>query len=163
MPATWPWQSKPIEEAAIELNDRDPEKFPLGIFSQDDIAGGFMWFSSLEEMSAAAVSVLSFVNVAEDDLEGMEAHRKATAALLPQGLPAKLDESLRDAINDAWEALDSGAGGQLIWWGNFEDLLSGGGEFECELRANFREDEDGSSIQPGEKADFLGFIKDDGA
>jgi hypothetical protein len=117
---------------------RDPRENPWGYFGEDDSlvasAGTFAWFPTREELLEALVEAEPAVYVAPGD-PAFEAMRGGLARVREKALGRKgLSASLRDEANEVLRGEV-----QIGWWGTWEELVSGGSEFEKELRTWFRE------------------------
>ena len=153
-----------------DASERNPREFPFGYFVSD-VVGLFVWFRSPDELFDAFVEAEPTVYAAgsEPDLERLT--KGLGKIRLRVSRPVHLTEKLRQEINDAL-----GDSADLEWWGRFEDLLKGTGEFATDLRGWFREsqgdevdrdddeeDEDGSRpIEDYEVEDFVDYLKDYG-
>ncbi len=155
-----------------EASDRDPREYPFGCFVSD-VVGIFTWFRTADELLDTFVDAEPAVYAAgsEPDLDkltvGLEEIRRRVKR------PVALTEKLRQEIN---EILDDNA--DLEWWGKFDELLKGPGEFETDLRGWFREsqgdavdedDDEGDGdtepsrpIESFEVEEFIDYLKDYG-
>jgi hypothetical protein len=157
-----------------DASDRDPREFPLGCFVSD-VVGTFTWFKSADALLDTFVEAEPAVYSGGSEptldklTEGLEAIRRRVKR------PVVLTEKLRQEINAVL-----GDSADLEWWGKFEDLLTGSGEFESDLRGWFREsqgdavdeDEDEDEVEEGgdparpiesfEVEEFIDYLKDYG-
>jgi len=149
---------------------RDPRKFSHGYFVSD-VVGIFGWYRTTDELFDTFVDAQPAAYASRSEpgidrmteaLEGIRSHVKR---------PVNLTEKLRREINDAL-----GDNADLEWWGTFDDLLKGSGEFEIDLRGWFRESQVDSDdvdemesdadpsrpIEPFEVEEFIEYLKDYG-
>jgi hypothetical protein len=160
----WELELESNTETLGMANTRSPDVHPWGFFSGMSFvlanAGTFQWFLSPHEMlvwmQKAEPLVYSESGAAEVDHAGTV--QKAINAfeenngILTDVIFQMAAESLEDQRN-------------IVWWGEFSDLLVGGSEFVIELRADFRdsfsEGDNPSGEKPinkEEKAEFIEFL-----
>lgn len=159
--ADYEWRSDDGSPDLETPHRRDPRDYPWGMFTSDDFVlanvGMFMWFADRSEMAA-------YIREAEPtiyDVTGAELDElmQAIEPSLSRLIAGEALESVRESLNGAQEHWNT------QWWGTFEDLCTGQGEFESEVRIAFRElDGDGSPdpIEAGEQARLIEFLADYG-
>jgi len=148
------WQEQTGPKAAEIPHERDPRNFPWGMFSADDNAqapiGMFMWFATPDEMA-------EYVRIVEPQTYQMEADERAE-------LLERLDPGLTMLVADpsglekAREAVNSAASGywETHWWGTFDGLCSGAGEWERFVRDQFHDHE--GEVTPDKIDHFIDFL-----
>jgi hypothetical protein len=118
-------------------------------------AGVFFWFSSKEDLLAFTVQHLPFLGEeigCDDPFDGAEKIAGVVDAVKECSLT--WDEGRISITNLLTE--DS----EIRWWGQLKDLFDGNSEFEQELRAWSRsEDEDTSPIKTSEKQQFMQYLE----
>lgn len=146
------------KDQAIELGDavmnRDPREYPYGYFSGGsfalDSARVFMWFADEQDL----IKHIADCDPAVYDLDEAESvafsnhvHRifKVDNALSSENL------ELLNAAASSFFCVD--------WWGTFDELTCGDGEFARQLRSEFREGESDSPIVDLEMDDFIDLIQ----
>ena len=145
--------------------ERDARKYPWGMFTRDGnvlaAVGMFMWFSSTDEMAAYFCEVEPQTqDVPRDELPMLQ--ERIESALVDLRAERNL-EAAREALNGGQEYWTT------EWWGTFEMLARGDGEWVEDLRTSFREaseehlDDDAealrSPIESGEEDAFVEFIR----
>jgi hypothetical protein len=116
-----------------EASDRDPRRYPYGFFVSD-VVGIFTWFSSPDELFDTFVEAepTVYASGSEPGLDKLTEELQAIRKRVKR--PVALTEKLRREVNEVL-----GDNADLEWWGNFDDLRKGTGEFETDLRTWFRE------------------------
>lgn len=144
----------------VELpHERDPRTYPWGMFTRDDSVlapvGMFLWFSSPEELAAYVHEVEPRIY----DLDDQERTKVQgdIAAPLAELTSSDADlEGARVALNAAQDYFTTD------WWGTFDVLCTGDGEWEKEPRAESRPDDDGAEadrpIGPDEADAFIEYL-----
>ena len=145
-------------------HDRDPRAYGWGLYKRDvsptasvDLSfGEFLWFGSPRELATyvGAVGPQIYFLHPQDQLDVYQASVEPILARL--SAPDPEWEETRVDINVAQDLF------RVVWWGRFEALCSGSGDFELELRRQFRDmggiDGPASPIGPSEMDDFVAFI-----
>lgn len=164
-----------MSDSYLEIGEvahqRDPREFPWGYFSYGDAPGGIgggtgliLWFASHREMLDFFLHhelESHWLENADED-ERAEVLREVRTALEPL---SESKSGLQSALAAANEPLRNLV--QLTWWGRFEELVSGSGEFAMHLRSFFRSDdsdEEGRSspITDAELSDFVESLQEYG-
>jgi hypothetical protein len=137
------------QSIAAAAGAQTPQRSSWGMFYDEDRAGaagtgssGFLWFDSRAALLEYAATYLAYVG-AEPHLGWEEAAarvRQAVEALVggrsdEAAALAEINEHLRGCV-------------QLLWWGPFEDILTGDGAFPRLVRAWWFADDD----EPGDDA-----------
>ena len=145
-------------------HDRDPRAYGWGLYQRDvppttsaDLSfGEFLWFGSPRELATyiREVELQIYSLHPQDQLDGYQASVEPILARL--SAPDPEWEETRVDINVAQDLF------RVVWWGRFEALCSGSGDFELELRRQFQDlrgaDDPASPIAASEMHDFIGFI-----
>ena len=146
-----------------EANERNPRTFPMGAFIGDDFVlsavAMFFWFRDSTELLDSIVECepALYIDPAEPEYEEVSARLAAIRDSVRPG--DLLSTDLMSRLESALKGYAS-----IRWWGSLEDLLSGEGEFEQEVRESLREgfedDDPGHGvIGPEMVDDFVEFIR----
>lgn len=131
------WRGEDAHEAAAERVSRDPRMFPVGYFGGDD-TGLFFWFADETEMLEFLVEAEPEIYERDDAAEVTEELRQAVG----EG-PKTLSDGLLEELNQIFD------GEPFIgWWGRFDQLLSGDGEFAVEIRNAFFDSPEAETAPP---------------
>jgi hypothetical protein len=147
-----------IDRRAEEASERDPRTSPWGYHVGStfvlDSASLFFWFGSQEELLDHLFSVEP-LNWGYEMGEELEAYQRGVAPLIArartEGLTADVCESLNTVTKESFA---------IAWWGTLDDLLSGSGEFERQIRKGFIDGErDDTRIGKDEMNEFVDYLK----
>ncbi|HSQ68503.1 MAG TPA: hypothetical protein VLM41_00345 [Steroidobacteraceae bacterium] len=142
----------------VNAMDRDPRRFPYGCFtggsSPLDNARVFVWFATPEELLQHILEVEPRVHGLARG-EGLEAFQRRIRPLLRRAAEEGLSEALRLALDPA-----SDGGFVVDWWGSFDDLKSGRGDFARALLDDFFVAKRQTwMLEPGEEGRFIEYLK----
>lgn len=142
----------------VNAMDRDPRSYPFGYFaggaSPLDTVRVFVWFATLEELLEHILEVEPRVHGLVHG-RGLEGFQQRIRPLLQRATEEGLSEALR-------LELDPGSDGGFVvdWWGSFEDLKSGRGDFARALLDDFfGEKRQAWTLEPGEEGQFIEYLK----
>ena len=152
-----------LRERLNEACQRDPKKFPQCAFIGDDFVLSqvtlFFWFRDSSELldSIAECEPAVYLDPAEPEYHEVSAR---LAKIRDSARPA--DTLSVDLMSQLQDVLRGHA--CIRWWGSLEDLISGDGEFEREVREDFHEgsderEPDGRVIEPEMVDDFVEFLR----
>ena len=153
--AQTPRTRKAIESLAQEAHEYAPEFETWGFYGYSDGPadagggmGGFLWFASRAQMLDFITSCLPFWCPGPDHSNSCEVSARVSDIL---ACPAvTLTEATRMQLNDALKGY-----AQVVWWGQFGELLSADIPFAREIRAWFWSNggcKNDSGAVPGEQA-----------
>ena len=117
---------------------RDPRTYGRGLYHCDNPEtmtfelsfGEFLWFSSRREMATYIREVEPQIYYLQQD--ELDAYRASVERVLARMSDPDPDwEAMRADINAAQEKF------RVVWWGRFESVCSGSGDFELEFRRQF--------------------------
>ena len=139
-------------------NGRNPLTHRWGFFGQDDGmsgAGGFVWFSTREDLLDALVEAEPAIYYEPASPE----FQKARVALERLRTKILAEKGLSPVARQKVNVILKGAG-IVQWWGTVDELFEGNGKFARGLREMFRPDEDDSKsdsrpIPPSERKEFI--------
>ena len=133
-----------------------------GLWFYDDVpigqgggVGSFAWFTTRGELLQFVAEVLPFYNAGSSSTDPKIAS-SAVNKLIDQSSPAiTMSEGFRVGLNQALSGLC-----QVEWLNTFADLMNGSSDLALQVRAKFRDDNDGSRILPSERSDFISFLEE---
>lgn len=160
---SYEWFAAGAHDAELP-HHRDPRTYRWGLYHCDVPPtasfglsfGEFLWFSSPREMA-------TYIREVEPQIYCLPQHQlDASYRATVEPLLARLSdqnpewEETRVNINAAQDKF------RVVWWGRFEGLCSGSGDFELEVRRRFRDlegvDDPASHIAASQMDDFIAFI-----
>ena len=150
------WEDLHPDDAASEVGSRDPRRCPFGYLAKSDSDSlgdrSVFWFPSIDEL--ASFLIFHEPEVCEDVDDRRDA-RNALKLLLqaPRG-HLELSEDLRERLNVALEPHL-----KIVWWGTFEDLCMGEGDFARNVLQSFRE-RFPAPVAPEEIDEFVDFLSE---
>ena len=148
------------QNIASEALDRDPRKFPIGIYTGGsfvlDGVRVFSWLKDIDELAFFIREVEPRIYDIESD-EELAAYQGQIQPIIERIYREGLTDSLRQELSDATSSFLA-----IDWWGTFFDLCNGNEDFAEELRSRLRDDEDGRPITEDEMEDFIFLLKDCG-
>src|SRR6266545_4513996 len=131
--------------AEVQLNvsmahERLPESGTWGFFAYDDATpasgggcGGFLWFNARREMIQFIEVYLPFWSSRPCGSNPCEVAAELRDMLRDLSAPRGNPEQVRELLNRALKGY-----AQIVWWGQFKELLSAEAGFPRELRGWFR-------------------------
>lgn len=134
-----------LSQALNEAHEKLPEKDSWGLFAYSDAPpvicgsgiGAFSWFDSRIDMIEFVAENLAWWHPAPSSMEPMEI-ATGVKAILKETDPTIADlEQLRSDLNEFMQNM-----WQIEWWGQFQDLCEGAGEFPTKIRGSFCENND---------------------
>lgn len=150
-------------------HDRDPRAYVWGLYQRDvspsaslDVSfGEFLWFGSPRELVTYIREVEPQVYCLHPQVQ-LDAYGPSVEPVLARlSAPDTGWEEARVDINRSQDIF------RVVWWGRFETLCSGSGDFELEFRREFRgldgADKTASPIAASEMDAFIAFIGSYGA
>jgi len=160
-------EAEALRERLNEAGQRDPREFPVGAFVGDTYPIAtvfvFVWFGSSTDLLDTLAECEPVLHLDPGTEEYKDILARLTAVRESQRPHDELTETLRGEFDAVLSDMEAG----LRWWGTFDDLVAGEGEFERELRAAFRDDPEddelaGRAISPDEADEFVGFVAEYG-
>jgi hypothetical protein len=151
------------QEVAQAAYERRPDSRSWGLYIFDEAPGGigggesvFLWFSSEAKQLDFIALDLTFYLPGSKSEASLERVLEDVGKIVSRFRKSEIEhETARLALNDALKGLS-----QIEWWGTRADLFSGDGKFARDVRAGFRQGEEGATppdgpISKGEVSDFL--------
>ena len=142
--------------------DRNPNKYPYGSLEMDHM--GMCMFYWSDSPRNKLLTILSLPKTLEWDKEELNILEPILGKYRNEGVVANLDGDLLADINKVIKD----QGWEILWWGRFEELIIGEGEFEKDMRSSFREHHDSDSglsdepILKKEQKDFIRYLQNYG-
>jgi hypothetical protein len=145
-------------EAATQAIERDPRRYPLGYFTGSSFVLSsvqvFVWFESvdalIQHISDVEPRLYHF-----DPGEGLEEYQERVRPILAAVKESGLTEDLRVRLDN-----ECSSDFRIDWWGTFEDLRAGRGEFGRDILDEFLgEDRAVQAVPDDELDDFVEFLK----
>lgn len=131
-----------------------------GLWFYDDIpsgqgggVGSFAWFTTHEELLQFITEVLPFYNAGSSSIDPKIASIAVNKLIDQSSSAITMSEGFRVGLNQALSGLC-----QVEWLNTFADLMNGSNDLALQVRAKFRDDNDGSRILPSERSDFISFL-----
>jgi hypothetical protein len=158
-----------IQILVARAHERAPAKTSWGFFSYDDapagIGGGcgaFLWFDSHPEMVDFIGTYLPFRSAGASRRSPTEVATRVKGILAEMCLnPDGNSEGVRTRLNDLLKGYTN-----LVWWGPFDELLSGSNEFAREVRRWFHSsrmaDKADAPIEADQQEEFVQAIQEYG-
>lgn len=145
------WEGRGFDDIARLCARRDPARYPLGAMTTDGKGQALQWFRDLPELSA-------FLHRMEPQRWGVRMLELVELKARTEPVFVRLDvlglsEELRAEHNAA-----TAPAFRIDWWGRFEVLTSGDGEFASLLRREFSGAE--APLHPEQQAAFVGFLRE---
>ena len=148
-------------EIATEATERDPQDYPYGYFAGGgcalDHTRVFSWFQSLDELARHILEVEPRVFDVEPG-EGLEELQAMIRPITTEACRTGLCEELRVALDEALCRAFV-----IDWWGTFEDLCLGRGEFGRQVPDSYLgEEREGQTLPSQEVSESAAFLKEYG-
>jgi hypothetical protein len=145
-------------EIAAEAMERDPREYRFGYYTGGsfvlDSTRVFVWFASLDELIRQVLEIEPRVHDLEPG-EGLEEFQARIGPVLERARKEGLTEELRDTLKPEQDGFFV-----IEWWGTFDDLCRGEGEFARGVLDDFLgEDREGQELKSGEENDFAEFVQ----
>lgn len=150
------WEDIHLDDVAEALLSRDPRRYPFGYSAKRDTDSSWVrslfWFSSTEEL--ASFLIFYEPEFCEDADERRDARNALKLLLRDSRGNVELSEDIRERLNLALEPHL-----EIVWWGPFEDLCMGEGNFARSVLQSFRELYP-APVAPDEIKEFVDFLSE---